>query len=117
MPDDLSWLTEEVNENILRENNVPRVEIWLNGQRYVRELIEPTLDSEDCDIKTRRRLWCSVFGHKDLSPGDVSWIAVCHCGALAAYVNDIDAPAGRFVHLGRCARCNAAHLPRARLVR
>lgn len=101
MPDDLSW---------------PRVEIYLNGVRYVRELMPGPLEPEDCNIRTRRSLWCRLFGHKDPSPVDVHFVEVCACGALAAYVTDTGA-VGRFIHLGRCRRCNAPYFPIARVAR
>lgn len=117
MPDDLSWLHEEFNERLLEQNDTPRVEVYLNGARYVRELMPGPLEPEDCDIRTRRCLWCWLFGHKDPSPNHVGLVAVCACGALAAYVTDVDVPAGRFVHVGRCRRCNVPYFPRARIAR
>ena len=117
MPDDLSWLHEEFNERLLEHNDTPRAEIYLNGVRYVRELMLGPLEAEDCDITTRRCLRCWLFGHKDPSPVDVTMVAVCACGALAAYVTDIDGPVGRFVHVGRCRRCNAPYFPPARVAR
>jgi hypothetical protein len=116
VPDDLSGFAEEVREAIFRKNGTPHVALNLNGVRVVREFQSFILEPDDCDINFRRRWWCSLFGHTDPQPHHVAWAAKCYCGALAVYVVDTP-PAGYFLHVGRCGRCNSPHMPRAIIVR
>lgn len=85
--------------------------VMLRGHEGKIPLCDFTLDEEDCDLYTHKRLWCSLFGHKSLDFIDAHWMARCHCQGLAIY-----SAAYGFVHLGRCYRCNAPYLPRARVI-